>query len=48
VLALITTGVNAAGYRAILGLDVAVPEDGASWPAFLRDLVARACPASPR
>jgi putative transposase len=46
--ALITTGVNAAGYRAILGIDMAGPEDGASWPAFLRDLVACACPASPR
>lgn len=44
----LATGVNAAGYRVILGIDVASLEDGASWPAFLRDLVAGACPASPR
>ena len=39
--ALIATGVNAAGYREILGIDVASPEDGAGWLAFLRSLVAR-------
>ena len=44
----LATGVNAAGYRVILGIDVASLEDGASWPAFLRNLVAGACPASPR
>jgi transposase-like protein len=39
--ALIATGVNAAGYREILGIDVASSEDGAGWLAFLRSLVAR-------
>lgn len=39
--ALIATGVNADGHREILGLDVATGEDGASWLAFLRSLVAR-------
>jgi putative transposase len=39
--ALIATGVNAAGYREILGIDVASSEDGAGWLAFLRGLVAR-------
>jgi len=38
---LIATGVNAAGYREILGIDVASSEDGAGWLAFLRGLVAR-------
>jgi len=38
---LIATGVNAAGYREILGLDVTSAEDGAGWLAFLRGLVAR-------
>src|SRR6185369_17105115 len=39
--ALIATGVNAAGYREILGIDVVSGEDGAGWLAFLRSLVAR-------
>jgi putative transposase len=34
-------GVNAEGYREVLGCDVITTEDGASWTAFLRDLVAR-------
>jgi putative transposase len=38
---LIATGVNAEGYREILGLQVASAEDGAGWLAFFRDLVAR-------
>jgi transposase-like protein len=38
---LLATGVNAAGYREILGLDVTSSEDGAGWLAFLRSLVAR-------
>jgi putative transposase len=39
--ALIATGVNAEGHREILGLDVATGEDGASWLAFCRGMVAR-------
>lgn len=39
--ALIATGVNAAGYREILGIDVTSSEDGAGWLAFLRGLAAR-------
>jgi len=39
--ALVATGVNAQGYREILGLQVTSAEDGAGWLAFLRDLVAR-------
>jgi putative transposase len=38
---LIATGVNAAGFREILGVDVTSSEDGAGWLAFLRGLVAR-------
>jgi putative transposase len=38
---LIATGVNAAGYREILGVDVTSSEDGAGWLAFLRGLTAR-------
>ena len=38
---LIATGVNAEGYREILGIDVTSSEDGAGWPAFLRGLAAR-------
>jgi putative transposase len=37
----VATGVNAQGYREILGVDVLTTEDGAGWTAFLRDLVAR-------
>jgi len=39
--ALVATGVNAEGYREILGLQVTSAEDGAGWLAFFRDLVAR-------
>jgi transposase-like protein len=39
VAALVATGVNAAGYREILGLDLVASEDGAGWTAFLRGLV---------
>ena len=37
----IATGVNAEGYREILGVDVFTAEDGAAWTQFLRGLVAR-------
>ena len=36
--ALLATGVNADGYREILGLHVTTAEDGAGWLAFFRDL----------
>ena len=39
--ALLATGVNADGYREILGLHVTTGEDGAGWLAFFRDLTAR-------
>jgi transposase-like protein len=39
--ALLATGVNADGYREILGLQVTSSEDGAGWLAFFRDLTAR-------
>ena len=39
--ALLATGVNADGYREILGLQVTSAEDGAGWLAFFRDLIAR-------
>ncbi|MDT7711626.1 MAG: putative transposase, partial [Pseudonocardiales bacterium] len=39
--ALLATGVNADGYREILGLQVTSREDGAGWLAFFRDLTAR-------
>jgi len=38
---LVATGVNADGYREILGLQVSSTEDGAGWLTFFRDLVAR-------
>ncbi len=38
---LVATGVNAEGYREILGVDVGSAENGATWTAFLRGLVAR-------
>ena len=41
VAALVATGVNADGYREILGLRLHTSEDGAGWLAFFRDLVAR-------
>ena len=37
----VATGVNADGYREILGVDVVTAEDSASWTTFLRGLVAR-------
>jgi putative transposase len=39
--ALIAVGVNAEGYREILGVDVTTAEDGAGWLTFLRSLAAR-------
>jgi transposase-like protein len=39
--ALLATGVNADGYREILGPQLSSAEDGAGWLAFFRDLVAR-------
>jgi len=38
---LVATGVNAEGYREILGVDIGSAEDGATWTQFLRGLVAR-------
>ena len=43
---LIATGVNAEGYREILGAQVTSAEGGAGWLMFFRDLVARGCPGS--
>jgi putative transposase len=37
----IAVGVNAAGQREVLGLDVGPSEDGAFWTRFLRELVGR-------
>lgn len=39
--ALIAVGVNAAGYREILGIDVTTAEVGAGWLTFRRSLTAR-------
>ena len=39
--ALVATGVNADGYREVLGITVTSSEDGAGWLLFFRDLVAR-------
>ena len=38
---LIAVGVNAEGYREILGIDVTTAEDGAGWLTFWRSLTAR-------
>src|SRR5690606_35858441 len=38
---LVATGVNADGHREILGIETGSAEDGATWTAFLRGLVAR-------
>ena len=38
---LLAVGVNAEGYREVLGVDAVTTEDGAGWTAFLRSLVAR-------
>jgi putative transposase len=43
--ALIAVGVNAEGYREILGLEVTTAEDGAGWLTYLRSPPA-ACPGS--
>jgi len=37
----VATAVNAEGHREILGVDVVTTEDGPTWTAFLRGLVAR-------
>jgi transposase-like protein len=42
--ALIATGVNAEGYREILGLHASSAEDGAGWLGFFRGLTARGLP----
>ena len=39
--ALLALGVNADGYREILGLHATSAEDGAGWLGFFRDLTAR-------
>jgi transposase-like protein len=44
--ALVATGVNAEGYREILGIQVATGESTASWLGFFRDLVARGLTAT--
>lgn len=41
VTAVMAIGVNADGYREVLGVDVITSEDGAGWLAFLRSLVSR-------
>ena len=38
---LVATAVSADGHREILGMDIGSAEDGATWTAFLRGLVAR-------
>lgn len=38
---MVASGVNAEGYREILGVQAATAESGAGWLAFFRDLVAR-------
>lgn len=38
---LVATAVNADGHREIIGLDIGSAENGATWTAFLRGLVAR-------
>ncbi|MGG5754224.1 IS256 family transposase, partial [Zafaria sp. Z1313] len=39
--ALVATGVNADGYREVLGIQASSAEDGAGWLGFFRDLAAR-------
>ena len=41
VAAMVATGINAEGYREILGIQLSTSEDGAGWLGFFRDLVAR-------
>ena len=38
---MVATGVNADGYREVLGIHTATTESGAGWLAFFRDLTAR-------
>jgi putative transposase len=38
---LVATGINADGYREILGVHTATSETAAGWLTFFRDLVAR-------
>jgi len=38
---MVATGINADGYREVLGIHTATTESGAGWLAFFRDLVAR-------
>ena len=38
---MVATGINADGYREVLGIQTATTESGAGWLAFFRDLVAR-------
>jgi len=38
---MVATGVNAEGYREVLGINTATAESGAGWLTFFRDLVAR-------
>lgn len=38
---MVATGVNADGYREVLGINCATAESGAGWLTFFRDLVAR-------
>ncbi|GAB3493548.1 hypothetical protein GCM10027572_21070 [Flexivirga lutea] len=38
---MVATGVNADGYREVLGIHTATTESGAGWLGFFRDLVAR-------
>lgn len=38
---LVATAVNGDGHREILGVQIGASEDGATWTAFLRSLVAR-------
>ena len=38
---MVATGVNADGYREVLGIHTATTESGAGWLSFFRDLVAR-------
>jgi putative transposase len=39
--AMVATGVNADGYREVLGIQASSAEDGAGWLGFFRDLTAR-------
>ncbi len=45
---MVATGVNADGYREILGVQTSSTESGAGWLAFFRDLVARGLTAAGR